>query len=1369
MVLCVAACFIATKTVNAEIVSENEVFGGGNGTTLSPYLVSSAQDMVAIMDGVNNITAPDGYFGKTFKLTQDIDLSSVDMSPIGNFIYPFKGKFYGEGYAISGIDIYVESGSYTGLFGVLSADAIVDNLKVEGSVVGYSETGGLAGFNNGTINQCISNIAVSNIDDNVVGNIGGICGYNKGIIKNSINRAVVLGHGVNTGGIAGLNDSLGEILDCFNVGEIQSTFYDVGGIAGHNDGTVDGCFNSAQIMAYSTVGGITGSNSGYVQNVYNTGKIVATANIAGGISGSNDSEISSAFSRAEISANSLKYGICGFMSEGSVLNACFLNSDKFSGRMTNRGDNYPNSAILSDYDMVLPNVLEDDGAMALLQSDESDGKWIKRSFDENCYLPELKSFYDILVDEITQYSKQSVAIQRQFTKDIALGTLSFVYNGQANEPDVYMGGETLSRNVDYNVTYDDNINVGKVTASITFINYYKGETEKNFDIKKRALSVKWVERNIVYNGEVQHPVVEITAGRVEGDNVTFVYTGAGVDVGNYEVKAQLADNDINSNYSFVPVSKKYEIAKSQLQISWENGDIAYNGAAQYPKAHVIGGAFGDDKFDLNYYGYENNISAGQGYTVLITASGNDNYFLKETHTYDIYKKRITATFENTVFTYNGACQYPKIVEIQGGVHDEIILFDYSGYENNVSAGDSYKVFARLANNAVNSNYEFDIQECIYSIVVKELTIEWLENSLVYNGSAQYPKFTVDGLIKGDNVEWIISDYSANIDASEGKTYSVDVALGECANYIFQPVTIEYGISPMSITIAWKDEPIIYNGQVQYPQALVIEKTPNQVPLVYSNYNGIDAGTGYSITVVSQSKNYIVVNELKYDILPKPISVTWDSDEFIYNGKTQYPTAQIDTSAVEIDLDFEYVKEESVRAGKYSISMTPDDSNYTFDKATIYYIIKPKKLSIEGISADDRVYDGSKNARLHGGTLMGVEDNDNIEFVLSDVLTQSANVGNWSVDYNITLKGQNADCYFVEKSIVTININKAVFDLSSLKFESKTFAFDGEAKAISVDGNLPDCIQIEYDGNNKSNVGEYVVTARFIDAYGNFEAIPQMQATLYVANAVLKDNQYAISVSAVNGVLPYGAELKISSDAELSEEYGKKVAVGVYKISLLNDGKEIQPDCRLQIVKFLDKKTASLKNLTLLQVVDGDYREIEFTLDGDRLIFYADSPSEFVLLADKQNDWIWYVLAALFVVIISTVITVVFIMRRKKKIFIAATVTEENAQQGIDKKDGNDIFDTIEDSVEIPFVIDGVECAGLKSFLASLCYKDTLKQKEIARLNDNQAWARANGKGGAGRRELYWQGKRIMRNSKEYFDLIKRAEEEIAKNTKTIMK
>ncbi len=105
--------------------------------------------------------------------------------------------------------------------------------------------------------------------------------------------------------------------------------------------------------------------------------------MAGGICGSSDGDISKVFSRAEIYAKSLRYGICGYATDEATFDACYLNSDSFSGRMTNRGDDFLNSARLDDRDMVLPDVLEEKGAMAALQSASS--KWTKRAFDEMLY------------------------------------------------------------------------------------------------------------------------------------------------------------------------------------------------------------------------------------------------------------------------------------------------------------------------------------------------------------------------------------------------------------------------------------------------------------------------------------------------------------------------------------------------------------------------------------------------------------------------------------------------------------------------------------------------------------------------------------------------------------------------------------------------------------------------------------------------------------------------------------------------------------------------------------------------------------------------------------------------------------------------
>lgn len=1347
LLLCAALCCVAaTDIAKAETDEENAAFGGGSGTALSPYIISDAQDMIALMEGVNNITAPDGYFGKTFILSDDIDMTGIDIRPIGNFTYPFKGKIYGGGHSVSGIDILVEGEPYAGLFGVTSADAVIDGLALFGRVCGDAETGGLVGFNNGKINACVNNVHVSNIDDNTVSNIGGICGYNKGVITNCSNRSSVFGHGVNTGGIAGLNDSLGEISDCFNIGEIKSTFYDVGGIVGHNNGSVDGCFNSSQIAAYSTVGGIAGSNSGAIANAYNVGRILADNNMAGGICGSSDGDISKVFSKAEIVATSLKYGICGYATDGATFDACYLNSDSFSGRMTNRGDDFLNSARLDDRDMVLSDVLEENGAMAALRS-VSD-KWTKREFDEKCYMPQLTVFSDSAQEEIRTLSQTSAAIERRFVDDAELETTRYTYNGQANVPEVSSKNAKYIRDVDYQIVCEDNVNVGTAKAEIAFINYYKGDTSKSFAVEKRELSVEWREQEIIFNGEIQHPFVEITDGRVGDEDVTFVYTGAGQAVGEYVVTAQLADSEVNANYSFDPVSIKYSITTSRIQLSWDESQLIYNGLAQYPKATVTGGAF--DDVSIEYFGYQANVNANSNYTVTATVN-NSNYSLNETHKYGISKKEIFADFEDVEFVYNGKAQYPKIANAKGVISGEEVEFLYSGYENNIAAG-RHTVIARLAENAVNSNYLFASKECAYSIDKKQLGVKCLQEQLIYNGKAQYPKFSPVGLVSGDSVDWIISDHSANIDASEGEAYAVIVDLQD-GNYAFQPVEIRYDIMPMSITIAW-DRQLIYNGQVQRPDAKILEDTPDEVVLTYSHFNGVNAGKGYGITVTPQSKNYVVGNVLTYDILPMLLNVVWSDSDFVYNGLAQYPNAAVECLADGTAVDFDYIKEESVKSGDYTIAVKLDDTNYDVVNGVLQYTIKQKLLQIDGLMAEDKAYDGSKDVVLSGGILIGLENNDDVDFVISDALTKSPNAGIWEVSYNVTLIGDNADCYRVEKPAVAANIKKAIFDTSQLIFQSKTFAFDGTEKFISVEGDVPDCLVIQYFGNYKTNVGEYIVTAKFKDVFGNFENIADMQATMYVANAVLADEENRVSVRADGAVLPYGAQLKISKSNDWSGKKGDKSVVGVYSISLMKDGEAVQLDCRFRIEKTLDKKYLSSKDFTVLQAVGDGYQEIEYEIEDGKLIFYVDSLCQFVVLAKTPQHWIWYVAAAILAtVVVAAAVTATYIFTKKKKAQLNCQRANETVWEVVASAD--DVLPAAE-LVEVPFVVDGVECAGWESFLAALCYKDVAKQKEVAKLSAKQAWARANGKGGAKRREVYWQGKKIIRDSREYRDLIQRA-------------
>lgn len=230
----------------------------GSGTESSPYLISTAEQLQQLATDVNGGNT---YSGTYFKLTQDIDLSSVcskekgSWTSIGNFTNKFSGTFDGCGYKISGLYIN-SSSSYQGLFGYLDSDGTIKNLGIVNSNVtatgniGSISIGGLCGNNSGTIEKCYNT-------GNVTGNeaVGGVCGNNTGTIKNCYNTGTVTGSQF-VGGMCGYSN--GTIENCHNIGTVTGTSESltyIGSVCGYNyNGIITNCYylDTTTIDTYST-------------------------------------------------------------------------------------------------------------------------------------------------------------------------------------------------------------------------------------------------------------------------------------------------------------------------------------------------------------------------------------------------------------------------------------------------------------------------------------------------------------------------------------------------------------------------------------------------------------------------------------------------------------------------------------------------------------------------------------------------------------------------------------------------------------------------------------------------------------------------------------------------------------------------------------------------------------------------------------------------------------------------------------------------------------------------------------------------------------------------------------------------------------
>lgn len=136
-----------------------------------------------------------------------------------------------------------------------------------GSVTGENSTGGIAGKNSGFIQNCTANAAVNTVYEEKKSSVSDVDADTGAIIENLKNKEneeeSVLGHS-DTGGIAGY--SSGIIQGCTNNGAVGYTHigYNVGGIVGRQSGFVLGSENHGFIQGRKDVGGIVGQAEPYV-------------------------------------------------------------------------------------------------------------------------------------------------------------------------------------------------------------------------------------------------------------------------------------------------------------------------------------------------------------------------------------------------------------------------------------------------------------------------------------------------------------------------------------------------------------------------------------------------------------------------------------------------------------------------------------------------------------------------------------------------------------------------------------------------------------------------------------------------------------------------------------------------------------------------------------------------------------------------------------------------------------------------------------------------------------------------------------------------------------------------------------------------
>ena len=290
------------------------------------YSVDSGSDLAWLAAAVNGTllqsratAEADDFSGRTFVLSNNIDLGGYNWTPIGTSEHNFKGSFDGNGYSIMNLSIIEdeakEGKAYIGFFGYakdatiknvtfenvninipcldidhsqghigavvgsLEGTSTVENVTVKGDIKveatptanGASRVGVVAGGNSYG-NVTIKNVHVIASEGSYLkanNNTGAIAGQLQGktVYENCSSNIDVTVNKFFAGGIVGLAGTNDKFTNCHTTGNIAvaagragraNDHYRVGGIAG---GWADGKNNVLTLENCSYTGNISGKNS----------------------------------------------------------------------------------------------------------------------------------------------------------------------------------------------------------------------------------------------------------------------------------------------------------------------------------------------------------------------------------------------------------------------------------------------------------------------------------------------------------------------------------------------------------------------------------------------------------------------------------------------------------------------------------------------------------------------------------------------------------------------------------------------------------------------------------------------------------------------------------------------------------------------------------------------------------------------------------------------------------------------------------------------------------------------------------------------------------------------------------------------------
>ncbi len=667
------------------------------------------------------------------------------------------------------------------------------------------------------------------------------------------------------------------------------------------------------------------------------------------------------------------------------------------------------------------------------------------------------------------------------------------FNGQqlTPEPIVTANGIVLKKDIDYTLSYENNINAGtEAIIKVIGKGSYKGIVNKFFVITPKDINlatVTIIKNELIYNGTIlslgaENVALTIGESTLEfGKDFEFGYQEEveRISVGNYKFT-------INGIGNFAGSTIEYEFTIVPRDLATldfgEFGPVRYTGKLLTPEFELIDN-FGNTTIKI---GTDVTLSYGDASTNLNVAWARRNGELV------VEKRAIMIVNAGTSGNYTGmAVIYFAISPIDLATDERIIIEPILG--PNVLLDEPIKIIPII---------KFNNGEEIITLN---------QNTFRYN-FANYDK-------AGTATVTIVSQTLSNFVGSKDVFYTI----------------LDPNDRPdlADAVIDNKFEDVEYDGTDKMPNFNQLQVYMNGTLLVYGEDYNIEYSmvSDYFVNVGKKEINITAVKGGKYKgsqkIYFNILGVDDQVDIFLYYGSqdnklTQWIYNQYDVSLVNYSvttssgrtpkIEFYRVEDDGTitiiegienAAGTYFIRATiQENGNYRPIVYDHFFTITPIEITFDGVKAQDKVYDGSDEAviNLDNLTFVGIVNDDEVSLT-AKLIFDNANAGNNKVVYitNVELIGANAKNYVLAQSgcqtQTEANIAKRSL-IVILNIPSETMVY------IKVQ-------EVDYDveGFTQSTAG--ILKISFTDQDGNVTYTMPYQVGVYDIEIVF-DNDVAAS-------------------------------------------------------------------------------------------------------------------------------------------------------------------------------------------------------------------------------------------------------------------